>query len=158
YINPFALTNQFGILATRSLPSGFEFSIELEKLPEGTCNYPEIGARLLPGHSRQMVNLDLAYSSPTPYHSRHQLGRYEGSLGVQIDPFQNVAPEELEAAIDIGDAKAEQYSHQHRPGLAVEASHQGVRAMRAPADHDVVVGDSCREQLHVGGIKLAVTV
>src|SRR5260221_14112333 len=105
-----------------------------------------------------MVYVDFADPRSPPGQLSHQLGRDHRTLGLQVEPLQQFAPKKFKPTINIAYADAQQYSHQHRPRVAVDAPHQRVCTMHPSSDHDVVIRHSGRQAGDVESLELAVAI
>src|SRR5580658_357732 len=91
-------------LVTRGLSAlCAQFAKQHKQLFECAKNDLRAGAGLLARHPRQMADVDLAYLRAAARQSRHQLRRDHRTVRLELHAVEQVAPEQLESAIDVVD-------------------------------------------------------
>jgi hypothetical protein len=84
-----------------------------------------------------MGHADLDHGAARGLQLDEQLGREEGALGLEVDALEDVAPEQLAGAVDVGDAEAEEdpVGQSIRPGI--DRPDERVGALDAIARDDI---------------------
>ncbi len=89
------------------------------------------------------------------------LGREEGAAGLDPEPLERLAAEELAGAVDVGDLEAEEDPVGEAIGAGVEGADERVGALDPEADDDVGgvgLGQAGGQAAEVGDLELAVAV
>jgi hypothetical protein len=81
-----------------------------------------------------------------------------GAVGGQGKPAGEVAPDELEGAVDVADVEVEHAPDEPVPRVRVGSPHQRVHPHEAVADDQVVVPRRLHEVLELGEVELEVGV
>ncbi len=144
------------------VPAGPQRPAQERQVPEGAQDLgearPGVGAR----RARVVVDPDLRHPHAARPQLDQHLGRQEGPVGVEPQPVEHLAPEQLHGAVDVAHAQPEGHRHDGVVGLGDEDPMERVAALDAVADHPIHrargIGQPVEQALHLRQVELQVAV
>lgn len=135
-----------------------ELAVEQKQLLERARDHLQVSTARLAVLARQVVHADLGDARAARDQAREELGGEHRAAGLDLQADQDVAPEELERAVDVAHRDVQQGPDEPVPQVRVQLAHEVVLAIDAVADHDVGVLEGGQQVLDLADVELAVAV